>query len=95
MAIWVYGKKPETSQDVLIGPFDSKVRAMQAADKLDESQIFDLKTRNQADATRQVKAQLFEGESSPSMASKFITRFNHKGKDSVKEKVEEPEVESK
>ncbi len=95
MALWVYGKKPETSQDVLIGPFNSTMRAMQAAEKLDDSQTFDLKTRNQADATRQVKAKLFEGESSPSMASKFITRFRHKGKDSVEEQVEEPQVESK
>lgn len=78
MPSWVYGKKRDTSQDVLIGPFKSTMRAMEAAEKLDDSQIFNLKTSNQADATRQVKAQLFE-EAKPSIASRFITRFRHKG----------------
>lgn len=86
---WVYGRKPNEQQQVVIGPFSSEMRAVLASEKLDDSEVIPLKTSNQAEATRQIKAKLFE-VSSPSLASRVITRFKHKqpGID-TKEPVEE------
>ncbi len=85
---WVYGRKSGEQQQVVIGPFSSEMRAVMASEKLDDSEVIPLKTSNQADATRQIKARLFEKES-PSLASKVITRFRHpKAQDEEKKEVE-------
>ena len=82
---WVYGRKSGEQQQVVIGPFSSEMRAVMACEKLDDSEVIGLKTSNQSEATRQIKARLFERES-PSLASKVITRFKHpKPKDENKE----------
>ena len=76
MSIWVYGRKPEDSKQVVIGPFQSEIQAMQQSDKLDDGEVFKLKTNNQAEATRQIKAKLFI-ETEPGGLSKVINRFRH------------------
>ncbi len=83
---WVYGRKSGEQQQVVIGPFSSEMRAVMASEKLDDSEVIPLKTSNQSDATRQIKARLFEKESGAGLASKVITRFRHpKSKDEKKE----------
>jgi len=76
MSIWVYGRKPEDSRQVVIGPFVSEIQAMQSADKLDDGQVFKFRTTNQVEATRQIKAKLFM-DTEPGGISKIINRFRH------------------
>lgn len=77
MPYWVAGKKPESGQFVSIGPFGNKLRANQAAEKLDDGEVLELKTSNHTEAQRQIKGKLFM-DSSPSLASKIISRFTRR-----------------
>lgn len=74
MPYWVAGKKPDSGQFVSIGPYGNKIRANQAADKLDDGEVLELKTSNHTEAQRQIKAKLFM-DSSPGVVSKVISRF--------------------
>jgi hypothetical protein len=57
MYYWTYGQTEE-GRKVLSGPYRSKSEANLEADKLDDVEIFFLKTRNTQKATRIVKAKL-------------------------------------
>lgn len=56
---WVYGITPE-GKGVIAGPFSDRLQAMQAEDSLDRAQTFQLSTRDQSKATRQIKAAIFK-----------------------------------
>lgn len=57
--IWIHGTTPE-GRGVVVGPFSDKIQAMQAEDELVKSKSYTLDTRNQAKATRQIKAILMK-----------------------------------
>lgn len=57
MYYWTYGQTEE-GRKVLSGPYRTRSEANLVADKLDEVEIFFLKTRNKEKATRNVKAKL-------------------------------------
>ncbi len=56
---WIYGKTRK-DKSVLIGPYWDEGRASRIAEKLEDSQLFHLPTKNQTKATRIVKARLGE-----------------------------------
>lgn len=56
---WTYGITGR-NKPIVVGPFGDETKATDVADKLQESQVFNLVTRNQQQATRQIKAKLAE-----------------------------------
>ena len=54
---WVYGKT-NLGKPVVMGPYGQQLRADMIADKLEDSSVFPLLTRNMQQATRSIKAKL-------------------------------------
>jgi hypothetical protein len=78
---WAQGNSPKDGKPVLVGPFGTESRANAFSDKLEDGRVFDLPTKNQAEATRIVKAKL-AGESDKGGLGNIITRFSHKDEES-------------
>jgi len=53
---WTFGWTPKKSKPVLLGPFTSEAEAEEAGLRLDDYEVFELKTKDTAKATRQIKA---------------------------------------
>lgn len=73
---WTYGRTQE-GKSVLLGPYNDEAHAERMAEKLEDSQVIKLDTKNTAAASRQVKAKLAER---PGMMSQVVRRFKHKPK---------------
>jgi len=56
---WVYGKT-NMGKPVVMGPYTEQLRADGVSEKLEDSRIFPLQTRNMQKATRSIKAILVQ-----------------------------------
>jgi len=70
---WAFGQT-EKGKRALLGPFSSETEAHERADKLDDMELFQLDTRNQARATQEIKAILLKRGST---ADDALTRQLH------------------
>lgn len=59
---WVLGVSPESGKKALIGPYATEGQAQEAADDLDDTQIYALGTKNQQKAAREIKAKILRRE---------------------------------
>ena len=60
---WIYGKT-NMGKPVVMGPYTEQIKADMIAEKLEDSRIFPLKTRNLQQATRSIKATLVQDSGS-------------------------------
>ena len=56
---WIYGKT-SMGKPVVMGPYGEQLKADMLAEKLEDSRVFPLKTRNLQQATRSIKATLVQ-----------------------------------
>jgi len=56
---WVYGKT-NMGKPVVMGPYSEELKAGMISEKLDDSRVFNLKTKNMQQATRSIKASLVQ-----------------------------------
>jgi len=56
---WVYGTN-HNDKPIIVGPYEGETKANDVAEKLQDSHVFPLNTKNQGQATRIVKARLAE-----------------------------------
>lgn len=59
---WIYGKT-NMGKPVVMGPYGEQLKADMIAEKLEDSRVFPLKTRNLQQATRSIKASLVQSSS--------------------------------
>lgn len=71
---WAYGLTPRGKR-AFLGPFEAEEDALQGSADLKDVQSFELRTRNQAEAVRQMRAKLLAGGKTPDDA---IQRQLHK-----------------
>ena len=60
---WIYGKTT-MGKPVVMGPYGDQLKADMLAEKLEDSRVFPLKTRNLQQATRTIKATLVQDSGS-------------------------------
>ena len=56
---WIYGKTT-MGKPVVMGPYGDQLKADMLAEKLEDSRVFPLRTRNLQQATRSIKASLVQ-----------------------------------
>ena len=56
---WIYGKT-SMGKPVVMGPYGEQLKADMLAEKLEDSRVFNLRTRNLQHATRSIKATLVQ-----------------------------------
>lgn len=71
---WTYGKTSQ-GKPVVLGPYGGEDEAERMAEKLEDSQVMKLGTKNPQAATRQIKAKLAER---PGVMNNVVRRFKHK-----------------
>jgi len=59
---WIYGKT-NMGKPVVMGPYSEQLKADMISEKLEDSKVFPLKTRNLQQATRSIKASLVQSSS--------------------------------
>ena len=72
---WVFGITKEGTP-VVVGPFGTEDQADANAERLHDSQIFDLDTKNQLKATRIIKAKL-ESQSGSREMGRYVRSMGH------------------
>ena len=75
---WVLGYSREGKR-ALIGPYPNDIESNVAADDLDEPEVYELDTRSQPRATKQIKANLFTEDRD--MDSALSPQLHPKGPD--------------
>lgn len=82
---WTYGRTNQ-GKPVILGPYGSEPEAERMAEKLEDSQVLRLSTKNSQAATRQIKAKLAER---PGVVDNVVRRFKHKSTEPTMTPIEE------